>query len=78
MAAGFIGTSIMTYISEITIPQMRGAHLSAFSFFFAIGQLVAAIGLEVLQQVSHSSISINTSPHLRFIHSATDRTVGFP
>lgn len=52
-AAGFIGTSVMTYISEITMPKMRGSHLSAFALFFAIGQVASAVGLEVLQNVSH-------------------------
>ncbi|KAH8080079.1 general substrate transporter [Filobasidium floriforme] len=49
MSAGFIGTTIMSYISEITISQLRGPHLSAFSFFFAFGQLMAAVGLQVLE-----------------------------
>jgi MFS family permease len=51
-AAGFIGTSIMSYISEITMPKMRGAHLSAFAFFFALGQVASAIALEVLEQTA--------------------------
>jgi len=51
-AAGFIGTSIMAYISEITMPKMRGPHLSAFAFFFALGQVASAIALEVLEQTA--------------------------
>lgn len=40
----------MTYVSEITMPQMRGPHLSAFALFFAIGQLASAIGLDVIEK----------------------------
>jgi MFS family permease len=56
-AAGVIGTSVMTYISEITMPKMRGSHLSAFALFFAIGQVASAVGLEVLQNVSGTCTS---------------------
>jgi MFS family permease len=56
IVAGF-GTSVMTYISEITMPKMRGSHLSAFALFFAIGQVASAVGLEVLQNVSGTCTS---------------------
>ena len=52
-AAGFIGTSVMAYTSEITMPKMRGVHLSAFSLAYAIGGGACAIALEVIQQVNH-------------------------
>jgi MFS family permease len=51
-AAGFIGTSVMAYTSEITMPKMRGVHLSAFSLAYAIGGGACAIALEVIQQAS--------------------------
>lgn len=51
-AAGFIGTSTMSYISEITMPNMRGSHLGSFAFFFSLGQLTSAIGLEVLERTN--------------------------
>jgi hypothetical protein len=52
-AAGFIGTSVMAYTSEITMPKMRGVHLSAFSLAYAIGGGACAIALEVIQQACH-------------------------
>jgi MFS family permease len=55
-AAGFIGTSVMAYTSEITMPKMRGVHLSAFSLAYAIGGGACAIALEVIQQVSHQRV----------------------
>lgn len=48
VASGLISTSIMTYLSEIAMPQFRGTLLSAFSFFFALGQAFLAIGLKIL------------------------------
>ena len=42
----------MAYTSEITMPKMRGVHLSAFSLAYAIGGGACAIALEVIQQVS--------------------------
>jgi MFS family permease len=55
-AAGFIGTSVMAYTSEITMPKMRGVHLSAFSLAYAIGGGACAIALEVIQQASHQPL----------------------
>lgn len=49
-AAGFIATTITTYISEITTPAFRGIHLAFFSFAFALGQLFSSIALEVLEK----------------------------
>jgi hypothetical protein len=39
----------MVYMSEIALPQFRGALLAAFSMAFALGQVFLAIGLKVLQ-----------------------------
>ncbi|KAH7073250.1 general substrate transporter [Paraphoma chrysanthemicola] len=47
-AGGLMGTSCMVYLSEIAMPQFRGALLAAFSMAFALGQLFLAIGLKVL------------------------------
>ncbi|RSH82919.1 hypothetical protein EHS25_005909 [Saitozyma podzolica] len=48
LSSGFVGTSVTTYASEIAMPQMRGAALSAYAFSFALGQLAAAIGLQII------------------------------
>jgi arginine exporter protein ArgO len=52
LAAGLIGTSILSYASENSMPQMRGTVLSSFAFFFALGQLACAIALDVINRVS--------------------------
>lgn len=57
VSCGFLGTTIMTYLSEMAIPQMRGSLLATFSLAFALGQLFCAIGLQVLQEVSSMSLS---------------------
>lgn len=44
-----MGTACMVYMSEIALPQFRGALLAAFSMAFALGQLFLATGLKVLQ-----------------------------
>lgn len=44
----------MAYASEITMPKMRGVHLSAFSFAFALGGGACAVALEVIERVSLS------------------------
>jgi hypothetical protein len=55
IASGLIGTSVLSYASEISMPQMRGTILSAYAFFFALGQLACAIGLDIINRVSISS-----------------------
>jgi hypothetical protein len=51
-AAGLIGTSVMSYASEIAMSQTRGTVLSSYAFFFALGQLASAIGLDIINRVS--------------------------
>ncbi|RSH94186.1 hypothetical protein EHS25_003989 [Saitozyma podzolica] len=48
IACGFLGTTCMTYLSELVMPQMRGSILAAFSFSWQIGGLMSAVGLQVL------------------------------
>ncbi|KAF2021571.1 general substrate transporter [Aaosphaeria arxii CBS 175.79] len=48
-AGGLMGTSCMVYMSEIALPQFRGALLAAFSMAFALGQVFLATGLKVLE-----------------------------
>jgi hypothetical protein len=40
----------MVYMSEIAMPQFRGALLAAFSMAFALGQVFLAVGLKVLEE----------------------------
>lgn len=47
-----MGTAVMVYMSEIAMPQFRGALLSAFSLGFALGQVFLAIGFKVLQDTT--------------------------
>lgn len=42
----------MTYMSEIAMPQVRGALLAAFSLSFGLGQLFNAVGFQILAEVS--------------------------
>lgn len=42
----------MVYLSEIALPQFRGALLAAFSMAFALGQVFLALGLKLLQETS--------------------------
>lgn len=39
-------------MSEIALPQFRGALLAAFSLAFALGQVFLAVGLKVLEEVN--------------------------
>jgi cytochrome bd-type quinol oxidase subunit 2 len=45
-----MGTSIMVYMSEIAMPQFRGALLASFSLAFALGQVFQAVAIKILQQ----------------------------
>ncbi|KAH6876392.1 general substrate transporter [Thelonectria olida] len=47
-AGGMLSTSVMVYMSEIAMPQFRGALLGSFSLAFALGQVFLAIALKVL------------------------------
>lgn len=38
-------------MSEIALPQIRGALLGAFSLSFGLGQLANAVGLQILVKV---------------------------
>ncbi|KAH3904725.1 hypothetical protein HBI56_213670 [Parastagonospora nodorum] len=49
-AGGLMGTSCMVFMSEIAMPQFRGALLAAFSMAFALGQVFLAVGLKVLEE----------------------------
>jgi MFS family permease len=51
-ASGMISTACMVYMSEIALPQFRGALLGAFSLSFALGQVFLAIGLKALDATS--------------------------
>ncbi|KAF4334038.1 general substrate transporter [Fusarium beomiforme] len=48
-AGGMMGTSVMVYMSEVALPQFRGALLGSFSLAFALGQVFLSIALKVLQ-----------------------------
>ncbi|KAF9874256.1 MFS hexose transporter [Colletotrichum karsti] len=48
-ASGMISTSVMVYMSEMAMPQFRGALLSSFALSFSLGQVFLAIGLKVLE-----------------------------
>lgn len=52
LAGGLIGTSIMVYMSEISMPQFRGALLGSFSLSYALGQVFLAVGLKVLEETN--------------------------
>jgi len=52
MASAYTGPAIINYLTEISMPKMRGAMLSSFAFFFSLGGLAASIALKVLDTVS--------------------------
>jgi hypothetical protein len=47
-----MGTSCMVYMSEMAMPQFRGALLAAFSMAFALGQVFLAVGLKTLEETA--------------------------
>ncbi|KAG5747361.1 hypothetical protein H9Q70_009954 [Fusarium xylarioides] len=51
-AGGMMGTSVMVYMSEVALPQFRGALLGSFSLAFALGQVFLAIALKVLEETN--------------------------
>ncbi|KAI8224198.1 Alpha-glucosides permease MPH3 [Colletotrichum sp. SAR 10_86] len=51
-AGGMMGTSVMVYMSEIAMPQFRGALLGSFSLAFSLGQVFLAIGLKILEDTN--------------------------
>ncbi|GFZ51067.1 hypothetical protein JCM24511_08825 [Saitozyma sp. JCM 24511] len=50
---GFAQTALVIYNSEIAPPQIRGFLLSTWAFFYALGQLTASIGLQILATSPH-------------------------
>ncbi|KAF5521898.1 Major facilitator-type transporter ecdC [Colletotrichum aenigma] len=51
-AGGMMGTSVMVYMSEIAMPQFRGALLGSFSLAFSLGQVFLAIRLKILEDTN--------------------------
>ncbi|KAJ4024661.1 hypothetical protein NW752_003221 [Fusarium irregulare] len=51
-AGGMMGTSVMVYMSEVALPQFRGALLGSFSLAFALGQVFLAIALKILEDTN--------------------------
>ncbi|TLD07945.1 hypothetical protein PspLS_12172 [Pyricularia sp. CBS 133598] len=51
-AGGLIGTSVMVYMSEVALPQFRGALLASFSLAFSLGQVFLAVALKTLQDTT--------------------------
>lgn len=54
---GFLGSSVMVYLSEIAVTQIRGALLGAFALCFALGQFFIAVGLQIIFVASNSLIA---------------------
>ena len=52
MACAYLGPGIINYLTEISMPKMRGAMLSSFAFFFSLGGLCASIALKLIADVS--------------------------
>ncbi|KAH7258754.1 hypothetical protein MRS44_009735 [Fusarium solani] len=52
-AGGMLSTSCMVYMSEVAMPQFRGALLGSFSLSFALGQVFLAVALKVLEETDH-------------------------
>lgn len=46
----------MTYMSEIALPQVRGALLGAFALSFGLGQLFNAVGFQILAEVGSQAM----------------------
>ena len=51
MACAYLGPGIINYLTEISMPKMRGAMLSSFAFFFSLGGLCASIALKLIADV---------------------------
>lgn len=69
----------MSYASEICLPQMRGTVLSSYAFFFAFGQLLCAITLDIINRVcstlkskadSRLTPTVSARPSIRNLHSS--------
>lgn len=48
---GFATSALVIYNAEIAPPQIRGFMLSTWAFFYALGQLTASIGLQIIAVV---------------------------
>lgn len=64
----------MTYMSEIAMPQVRGALLGAFALSFGLGQLFNAVGFQILAEVSQQ-LAIRSWPYFELTSSDKPREV---
>lgn len=53
MGNGLVQTQCVIYIAECAPIAIRGTLLASYAFAYQIGGLTGAIGLQVLQTVSH-------------------------
>ena len=49
IASAYLGPGLACYVSEISMPKMRGAMTTPFTFMFAMGSLFGAICLKAIQ-----------------------------
>lgn len=52
MACGCLGTSVLTYMSEVSRPNYRGILLSVFSWMMAIGGFTNAVACQIVIKTS--------------------------
>ncbi|WVW83142.1 hypothetical protein I302_105160 [Kwoniella bestiolae CBS 10118] len=51
-ASGWLGPAVMTYMSEVAMPNFRGIILSSFSLALAIGQFTNAIASQIVNDTT--------------------------
>lgn len=47
-SSGWLGPAYMTYMSEVAMPEYRGALLCVFMFSFKLGSFVNAVACEIV------------------------------
>jgi MFS family permease len=76
-AGGMMATSAMVYLSEMALPQFRGALLGSFSLAFALGQMFLAIALKILEETKPMDFATSFTLNLFSLGSGSSRCSTF-
>ena len=65
IANAYLGPGLVCYVSEISLPKIRGAMTMPFAFMFALGSLFGAITLRVIR--------VSRDPPMRYVAEESSR-----
>ena len=63
VASAYLGPGLVAYMTEIAMPNMRGAMVVPFAFMYAFGSFLGALALQIIKMVRKAIISREPRPY---------------